>query len=260
MSLVLALLLLGIALLLWVRLFIDIRLTVQPARHLLAGRYAEARAAAERLDRSWMRLLPSTRQAAGYTIACARHLEGDLDAAIELARALDTPNLTTNLRYAVCSLEAASLVLAGREPARALELLERAGKVQTRPEDLLLAAHAKHDLGDTAEAAALFDKAGAERPERGARIGIVVLVEAHAQQEAIFHYLRGWYLLKTRRASEAHVDLARAANSPIHTVYVKRARLALAESDPRPVDDDAEDPRSSLAPQVVARPASRPDR
>lgn len=244
-----------LALLLWGVVARDAWRAWQPARLLLAGRYADARAAAERLSRSWMRVLPGVRMTARYTIACALHLEGDLEgslAALERA-APATKTLRGNLLYAVRSIEAANLILLDRDHARASALLEEAGRVHRPPEDVLLSAHARLGLGDEREAEELFATAGKDPGGDRVRLGAVVLLEGGRQREAIFHFLRGLFLVKVGRSDEARRDLEIAARSPIDSVYVRRARAMLAPSAP-----DVEGP-SSVAPQVVAKDAGAPD-
>lgn len=226
----------------------------QPARLLLAGRYADARAAAERLSRSWMRVLPGVQLTARYTIACALHLEGDFEGSLA---ALEPPTamkaLRGNLLYAVRSIEAANLILLDRDHARASALLEEAGRVHRPPEDVLLSAHARLGLGDERGAEELFAAAGKDPGGGHVRLGAVLLVEGGRQREAIFHFLRGLFLVKVGRSAEAQRDLEIAARSPIDSVYVQRARAMLAPSTPE-VDGP-----SSLAPQVVAKDAGAPD-
>lgn len=227
----------------------------QPARLLLAGRYADARAAAERLSRSWMRVLPGVQMTARYTIACALHLEGDFDgslAAIEAATP-GTKALRGNLLYAVRSIEAANLILLDRDHARASALLEEAWRVLRSPEDVLLSAHARLGLGDERGAEEFFAAAGKDPRDGRVRLGAALLLEGGRQREAIFHFLRGLFLVKVGRSDEAQRDLEIAARSPVDSVYVQRARALLA-----PSTSDVDGP-SSLAPQVVAKDASAPD-
>jgi len=219
----------------------------QPARLLLAGRHAEARVAAERLERSWMRVFRGIRHAARYAIGCALHLEGDLEGSLDALTSLEGERLRGNMRYAVCSIQAANLVLLGRDHARATALLDEAGQIHRPPEDILLAAHARLALGEKEAAASLFARAGTERtPVDRLRMGNLVLLEDRRQQEAIFHALRGLYLVKIGCETEAQHDLDIAAKSPLANVYVERARAMLQASSV-----DSVDPRSSLAPQVV---------
>jgi hypothetical protein len=232
---------------LWLVILRDAWRAWQPARLLLAGRYPEARAAAARLERSWMRVFPSVRVSARYAIGCALHLEGDLDASLEALSGLHEEKLSGNIRYAVCSIEAASLVLLDREHLRAIELLEEAAKLHRPPEDLLLAAHAKLGAGEKDVAAGLFAAAGKQRNGGRVRLGSVLLVEDRRQQEAIFHTLRGLYLVKTGRPGDAQRDFDIASKSPITNTYVERAR---AMRQAKTIEGDA---RSSLAPQVVSQ-------
>jgi hypothetical protein len=282
--------LLALLLALWAIVLRDAWRAWQPARLLLAGRYAEARVAAERLERSWMRALRGVRLSARYAIGCALHLEGDLEGSRAALQPLHAQRLRGNMRYAICSIDAANLVLLDRDHARASELLDEAAQVHRPPEDILLAAHAKHGLGETAVAEGLFIAAGEARNDggafsankgpfsgnkgpfsgnkgpfsgnkgpfsgnKGASLGSVLLVEDRRQQEAIFHALRGLYLVKVGRGAAAQRDFEIAANSPITNVYVERARAMLQA---RSVDP-AGDPRSSLAPQVVGNETANDD-
>ena len=162
------------------------------------------------------------------------------------------------MRYAICSIEAANLVLLDRDHARASKLLEEAAAILRPPEDILLAALAKLGQGATAEAEGLFIAAGASSPHEytgprrgGARLrmGSVLLMEDRRQQEAIFHALRGLYLVKVGRSSDAQRELDIAAKSPLPNIYVDRARAMLQASG----ITDEDDPRSSLAPQIVSK-------
>jgi hypothetical protein len=238
----------------WIVVVRDAWRAWQPARLLLSGRYADALVAAQRLERSWMRVFRSVRHSARYAVGCALHLEGELDPSLEALAPLHRERLRGNMRYAICSIDAASLVLLDREHARARELLEEAGNVHQPPEDILLAAHASHGLGEKQLADALFEKAGSERRASGLRLGSVLLIEDRRQQEAIFHTLRGLYLVKVGRGAEAQRDFDIAAKNPVTNVYVERAR---AMRQARAVDGG--DPRSSLAPQVVDEPGEDVD-
>lgn len=216
----------------------------QPGRLLLAGRYVEARIAAERLERSWLRIFPSVRLTSRYAIGCARHLEGDLEGSMATLAPL---HRETRLRAAVCSIDAANLVLLDRDHARAADLLEEAARVVgTTPEDILLTAHAKLGAGEVDQANKLFEAAGEKRTSTNPLAG---RAEDRRQQEAIFHALRGLFLVKVGRHAEAQRDLETAAKCPVSNVYVERARSSRVSAKAT----DAEDPRSSLAPQVVAR-------
>lgn len=225
----------------------------QPARLLLAGRYAEARAAAVRLERSWLGAFGKIRASARYAIGCALHLEGDLEGSLAALTPLHAERLRGNMRYAVCSIEAANLVLLDRDHARASQLLEEAAEILRPPEDILLAALAKLGRGMIAEAEGLFVAAGSKRDGVRFRMGSVLLMEDGRQQEAIFHALRGVYLLKVGRSNEAQRELEIAAKSPVPNVYVERARAMLQAGE-----IDPGDPRSSLAPQVVENDSDDP--
>ncbi len=237
-----------VLLVVWVVVLRDAWRAWQPARLLLAGRYPEARAAAMRLERSWMRVFRAIRSSARYTIGCALHLEGDFEGSLAALEPLESERLRGNMRYAICSIQAASLVLLDRDHGRALALLDEAARILRPPEDILLAALAKLGQGAAGEAEALFVAAGTERGAGRFRMGSIVLVEDRRQQEAIFHALRGLYLLKVGRTAEAQPELEIAARSPVPNVYVERARAMLQAGTV-----DSSDPRSSLAPQVVEK-------
>ena len=232
---------------LWIVVLRDAWRAWQPARLLLSGRYGEARTAAQRLERSWLRVFPGVRRSARHAIGCALHLEGDLEGSLAALAPLHDEKLRGNMRYAICSVDAANLILLDRDHARANALLEEAAAIHRPPEDVLLAAHAKHGLGEASAAATLFAEAGTDRSrDRSVHAGGVLLVEDRRQQEAIFHALRGLYLVKTGLSAEAQRDLDVAAKSPITNVYVERARAMRKARDVEPAD-----PRSSLAPQIV---------
>lgn len=206
-----------------------------PWWHLSQGRFAEARAAAERVRSSWLRVFASAREGAAYVRTLSLHLEGRLDEALASATALGG---VRTVRSALNVLEGATLVLLERDPARAAELLAEACKHQALPEDLLLLAHARLALGHEQDAERLFAAAGTARPHAAGWPTINV---------PAFHFLRALYLVETGRAADARPDLERAAASPLVTVYVERARALLAS----PADSEP-DPRSSLAPQVMS--------
>lgn len=231
---------------LWILVLREIWRAWQPARLLLAGRYPDARAAALRLERSWLRLFRGVRISARYAIGCALHLEGDLDGSLAALEPLHAERLRGNMRYAIWSIEAANLVLLDRDPPRASKLLEEAAAILRPPEDILLGALSKLAQGETGDAERLFVAAGTERGGGRLRIGSLLFMEDGRQQEAIFHALRGFYLERVGRRSEAQRELEIAARSPVSNVYVERARAMLQASDLEPSD-----PRSSLAPQVV---------
>jgi hypothetical protein len=218
----------------------------QPARLLRVGRYADAREAAERLARSWMRVFPSVRTSSRYVVGCSLHLEGDLEGAASALAPLQDARLRKDMRHAICTVEAACLLLADRDFARADALLETATRIQRAPEDILLAALAKHGLGEAERAAELFAEANARQNanERMVRV-----------DEAIFHTLRGLYFTKVGRWTEAQRDFETAAKGPLVNVYVVLARTMLeASATSREVDSDP----SSLAPQVVAKERDEP--
>lgn len=224
----------------------DLFRLVRPMQLVLAGRYPEARAAAQRLDRSWLRWLPGVRNAARYMIASTLHLEGDLDGSLEVIRELSARDLDRNLRYATLSLEGANLVLAGRDPSRAIAALREALALHETQEDLLLLAVALHETGRVDEGARAFEEAGAAPGGGRVRLGRTVMLEPKRLKATIFHFARGLYLLRTGRPHEARSDLEAAAAAPQMNVYAERARALV----PRVLLDDA-DPRSSLAPQIM---------
>jgi hypothetical protein len=209
------------------------------------GRYAEARAIHERIGRSWLAIVPSTRYATTYGVALTFHLEGNFDRALETLAALPRDRLDKNLTYAVSSLEASTLVLLDRDFGRAATLLETIASIHRPPEDLLFLAHAKHGLGDTASAEALLADVGTARGASSGKLGRTILVEPKATHEGIFHAMRGLLLVKLGRSDEAVKAFELAAAVPLQNWYTERARALL----PKVTDD--ENPRSSLAPQVI---------
>jgi tetratricopeptide (TPR) repeat protein len=200
----------------------------QPRALVQSGEWQAAAIAAQRLGESWMRIFPSVREAAAHARAACLHLEGKLDESLAASRELRDGAL----------LEGANLVMAGGDPQRAVERLTVAcASARSTPEDLLFLALATHSAGAAAAAEKLFEKAGATRPKNAPSPRIY---------EPAFHYLRGLYLVKTNRPDEAAADLEAAAESPITTIYVERARALLPVN--RPADLD---PRSSLTGQVI---------
>lgn len=237
-------------------------------RHTQRGRYREARAINERIAKSWLALAPSVRDGARYGVALTLHLEGDFDRTLDVLGAIPRRRLDKNLTYAVSSLEATTLILLERDLARAVTLLEDVASVHQPPEDLLFLAHAKHCVGDVASAEALLSKVGttrgasawgAERPRHseatdvarakrgllGVKIGRTFLIEPKATHEGIFHAMRGLLLVKLGRSEEAAKAFELAAAVPLQNWYTERARALL------PKAGDDENPRSSLAPQVI---------
>jgi hypothetical protein len=111
---------------------------------------------------------------------------------------------------------------------------------------LLLAALAKYGLGEASAASALV--VAADEARKSDRLGGLLRTADRRQQEAIFHTLRGLYLVKLGRNAEAQRDFEIAATNPIDNVYVERARMMLEATTSK------EDGPSSLAPQVMANP------
>lgn len=209
------------------------------------GRYREARAINERIAKSWLALFPSIRDGARYGVALTLHLEGDFDRVMEVLAEIPRKRLDRNLDYAVSSLEATTLILLSRDLERAASAFERIAVIHQPPEDLLFLAHAKHDLGDVAGAETLLARVGTSRGASAVKIGRTFLVEPKATHEGIFHTMRGLLLIKLGRTDEAAAAFALAAAIPLQNWYTERARGLL----PKARDD--ENPRSSLAPQVI---------
>jgi hypothetical protein len=200
----------------------------QPRTLVETGEWQAAGVAAQRLGQSWLRIFPSLREEAAHARAACLHLEGRLDESLAASRTLRDGAL----------LEGANLVMAGGDPARAVERLTVAcASPRSSPEDLLFLALATHSAGDAVAAEKLFARAGATRPEGAPSPRIY---------EPAFHYLRGLYLLKTDRAGDASPDLEAAAAGPVTTLYVQRARALL------PLQSTGDgDARSSLTGQVI---------
>jgi tetratricopeptide (TPR) repeat protein len=214
-------------------------------RYTQLGRYREARAINERIAKSWLALFASVRDGSRYGVALTLHLEGDFDGTLAVLGAIPRGRLDKNLDYAVSSLEATTLILKSRDPARAVFLFERIAPIHQPPEDLLFLAHAKHDLGDVTAAEELLTRVGTTRGASAVKIGRTFLVEPKATHEGIFHAMRGLLLVKLGRSDEAVSAFELAAAVPLQNWYTERARALL----PKPGDD--ENPRSSLAPQVI---------
>jgi len=195
-----------------------------------------------------MRIFRSVRAASRIVIASAFHMEGkhedSLKAIADLAKS-DRERLDRTSRYAIDSIEAANLVLAARDLARAAKLLEDIREIYEPPEDILLYAHAKHGLGDERAATKLLERAGDKRMGGRMLLGRVVLLENAKQRNVIFHTLRGLLLIKLGRSDEAMKDFTLAAAIPTPGWYSDRARALL------PPKGGDFDPRSSLAPTVT---------
>jgi len=209
----------------------------QPRALVQDGYWREAAVAAERLGQSWLRILPSVREEAGYARAACLHLEGKLEDSLVASRLLREGAL----------LEGANLVMLGRDPERAVERLTVAcASPRALPEDHLFLALARHAAG-VAGAETTFASVAADRPETAPSPRIY---------EPAFRYLRALFLLKTGRAEEAAADLAAASASPVTTIYVERARALLAAPSSSSALDEA-DARSSLTGQVIEEPPRR---
>ena len=209
------------------------------------GRYRESRAINERIAKSWLAIFPSVRDGSRYGVALTLHLEGDFDGTLSVLASIPRARLDKNLDYAVSSLEATTLILTSRDLARAVSLFERIASIHRPPEDLLFLAHAKHDLGDVAGAEELLARVGKTRGASAMKIGRTFLVEPKATHEGIFHAMRGLLLVKLGRNDEAIGAFQLAAAVPLQNWYTERARALL------PKASDDENPRSSLAPQVI---------
>jgi hypothetical protein len=205
----------------------------RPEKLVRDGDWEGARAAADALETSVLRGLPGVAESARYTRALCLHLEGRYDASLV---ALATVGPTPKMRYALLTLEAADLIMLGRDAERALEVLEEARSIQEWPEDILLRALATLALGRREEADALFAKAGKRRPKGAPSPRI---------NDPVFHFFRALYLLKTGRAGDAMTDLVVVAKSPCPSAYADRARALL------PPEPGADVDPGSLGPQVL---------
>jgi hypothetical protein len=201
----------------------------QPTRHLLAGDYEMAKESAQRLERSWMRVIPGIRASARYAVAASLHLMGHLEESLRETAGVDREKLTAATRSDFDSLDAASLVLLDREPERVIALLTEANE----PEDRVLLALAKQAKGEASDVA--------EGPPKG------------DDRASVFHYLAGLHALRAGENDRATKSFRRAADSPHTNVYTRRAR-AYFEA---PVEEQGP---SSLAPQVVASPSAKEER
>lgn len=201
---------------------------MRPITLLRAGRYAEAASASKLLERTWMGRFPQVRNAARYSAALAFHLLGDLEGSQATLKQIRLESLDRNLRYAVQLLDGSNLVLAERDFASAVRALDDAAAIHQPVEDLLLLAHARLGLGDSAGAQDLLTRAGATRGAARIRLGKTVLVEDNLLQDAIFHSMRGQLLRKLGRPDEATRDLELAAAVPLENIYTTRARSLLS--------------------------------
>ncbi len=212
----------------------NLALVQRPRTLVAAGKWAEARTAARRLETSWLRLFRGVVDASRYTRALCYHLEGRFDESLEV---LARVRKTKSMQYASLTLEAGNLLFLGREHERVEQLLGEAKKTKELPEDVLLLALAKLGLGKREEAEQCFARAGTKRaPE----------LDGPYINEPAFHYLRALYLLKTGRAEQSIADLKAAAHAVQSSIYVKRARQLLPGGE-----GGEDDPPSSLDAQIL---------
>lgn len=199
----------------------------RPTMFVMNGHWEAARWAADRVEQSFLRSMPGALASARYARSLAYHLEGDFE------RSLATLPEKGEL------IEAGNLVMLSREPKRAVKLLEAiCVRKDAAPEDVVMLAVARHLAGKRTKAEEAFQLAGKVRPKNAPWPRL---------NEPLFHYLRGLYLVRVGRATEAEEDLRIAAASPVVTVYVQRARALL------PPTSSARDleQRSSLDAQVM---------
>jgi hypothetical protein len=213
----------------------NLALVQRPRTHVAAGRWADARKAARRLERSWLRLFHGVVDASRYTRALCYHLEGRFEESLGV---LATVRTTKAMRYAALTLEAGNLLFLGRDHDRIVVLLDQARADKELPEDALLLALAELGLGRREKAELSFARAGVERAEG---------LDGPLINEPVFHYLRALYLLKTGRAAESIPDLTAAAHAKQTSVYVQRARTLLPGGSGGPGDE----PPSSLDAQIL---------
>lgn len=195
----------------------------QPTRHLLAGNYEIAKESAERLEGSWMRVIPGIRASARYAVAASLHLMGRLEESLAATASVDRAKLAPPTRSDFDSLDAASLVLLDRDPEKVLALLAEAKE----PEDRMLVALAQQAKGEKTE---LPDHAPKDD-----------------DRASVFHYLAGLHAFRAGDENAARESFRHAADSPHSNIYTRRAR-AYFET---PIEEQGP---SSLAPQVVAAP------
>lgn len=178
---------------------------------------------------SWLRWLPSLRPAARYNLAFAMHMRGEFAQAIDtLHRELQRP-MSRRLRYAAMTLLAGTLVLSGREPSVARDLLCRALKVNATPNDYLTLAHAEFDLGHLEDAEQAFDRATTLAEDWTVWLGFITILFRHRQLERdLFNLLSGWYLSKSKRLDRAREALCGSLSLPGSNLYRERARELLA--------------------------------
>jgi tetratricopeptide (TPR) repeat protein len=211
----------------------NLALVQRPRTLVAAGKWPEARAAARRLEMSWLRLFGGVVDASRYTRALCYHLEGRFEESQEvLARVRNTKAMA----YAARTLEAGNLLFLGRDHERVEALLREAKQTKELPEDVLLLAIAKLGLGKREEAEQCFARAGTKRAPD---------LDGPLINEPAFHYLRALYLLKTGRAEQSLPDLQAAAHAIQASIYVKRARQLL------PGGESEDEPPTSLDAQIL---------
>lgn len=224
----------------------DIWRLIRPQRRLFQGRYRDAFAAADALRKSWLRVFPNVGRTSRYTMALALHLDGALDDALDILTTLGAERLDDNLRYAVRSLEAGTLVLLGRDPERARAAIDEARRIRETREDVLIAALASFEVGTSEDAQALFARAETMVEPARTKLGMTMLLSVPTLKRTIEATLRALYLHRAGRAAEARRDLEIALASPHANVYVGRARELLAPGVPGP-----DDVPPSLRPHVL---------
>lgn len=222
----------------------DLRRSTRVRALLAAQRWTDARRAAERLAASWMRFLPGVGDGARYLVALTRHLEGDLDGCLEALASFDASRARdASVRYGASSLEAATLVLQGREPARALEAVTAARALVPNAEDAVLAALCLRALARESEAELEASRATSRRVDD--RAGAELAAAAAA------HFFRGLLQARAGAPVAARTHFEAACRAAPASVYGRRAEAELATLGPAPDQDTPDSTRSSLAPQML---------
>ncbi len=191
---------------------------------LQRGSYARARRVFERQRHARS---PSVRDSASYNVALCAMEEGRFEEALLTLEPLHADDITPPVRRIARNLTASTLLLLGRDPARAARLLaESQDKLLARTR-CLQQAYAALLLADRDAATRYLDEAD-RMPARSVQLGMVFVFASKRAEETTNHALCGM-IAELRGEHELAIreyGKALATGSP--GAYAARARDALA--------------------------------